>query len=262
MNLSVFKEANKYYFDDISFKYEELEVSAEDEPQPEKPSGYYIYENDGTGLSTLSVKYFKNYTDAAKSVDGAIVVTSLDPDKSYADLYTDGVEGSEVKLANDWDTQFLITLPYAIPGGEKFHLYFRYKADERATGQTQVHTAAPAPGAIEGVDGYEGTYIHYSFFGNLTFTPNWKWYNEVVTVPTESDKKGGLQSIAFNLNVLRKSINYYFDDIIVAVDELPTAISTFKAEKSSKAIYNVAGQQIKALQKGLNIVNGEKVYVK
>jgi hypothetical protein len=42
-----------------------------------------------------------------------------------------------------------------------------------------------------------------------------------------------------------------------------TEIGSFVAEKAApKAIFNVAGQQIKSLQKGLNIVNGEKVYVK
>ena len=71
-------------------------------------------------------------------------------------------------------------------------------------------------------------------------------------------------AVCLNLEVLREVNNYYFDDIKVYVDEddIPTGISAFKAEKASKAIYNVAGQQIKALQKGLNIVNGEKVYVK
>ena len=42
-----------------------------------------------------------------------------------------------------------------------------------------------------------------------------------------------------------------------------TEIGSFVAEKAApKAIFNVAGQQIKSLQKGLNIVNGAKVYVK
>jgi len=46
-------------------------------------------------------------------------------------------------------------------------------------------------------------------------------------------------------------------------DAIPTAIKAI-AEKSaaSKAIFNVAGQQVKSLQKGLNIVDGKKVYVK
>ena len=46
-------------------------------------------------------------------------------------------------------------------------------------------------------------------------------------------------------------------------DELATSISTVKSVKpASKSIFNAAGQQMKSLQKGLNIVNGQKVYVK
>ena len=45
-------------------------------------------------------------------------------------------------------------------------------------------------------------------------------------------------------------------------DELATSISSVKVAKAAKGIYNVAGQQMKNLQKGLNIVDGKKVYVK
>ena len=253
--------ANKLYFDNISVKVEQLIVSTEDAEKPAEPTGYVIYENRATDLSTLSVKYFKNYTDAAQIKDGNIVVTSLDADVSYADKYTDGTAGSEVKLTNNWDTQFLITLPYEFQGGDKFHLYFGYKADETANAETQCHYAAPAPGAIEGVDGYAGSYIYYSLAGSVKFTPYWNWFDADVTVPNDG---AGMQAICFNLNVLKKSINYYFKDIIVTVDEndVPTFITEAKAKKASKSIFNAAGQQMKSLQKGLNIVDGQKVYVK
>ena len=45
-------------------------------------------------------------------------------------------------------------------------------------------------------------------------------------------------------------------------DELATSISSVKVAKAAKGIYNVAGQQMKNLQKGLNIVDGKKVYIK
>ena len=41
-----------------------------------------------------------------------------------------------------------------------------------------------------------------------------------------------------------------------------TAISSVSVKTAQKAIFNVAGQQIKSLQKGINIVDGKKVYVK
>ena len=252
---------NVFYFDKISCEVQQVVVG--DVPEPE---GYRIFENRGFDPSVFSVKYFKNYTDAAKSVDGAIAVTSLEPNKTYAEYYMEDNDGNAVDavLANDWDTQFLIPLPYALNAGDEVKVYFKYKADKAASAGTQAHSAVPEPGAIESkglgaYPEYAGTYLHYEFMGNVSFTTEWKTFNKTVTVPSNA---GGMQSICFNLNGLRESNTYYFTDIIVAVDELPTAISTFKAEKASKAIYNVAGQQIKALQKGLNIVNGEKVYVK
>ena len=45
-------------------------------------------------------------------------------------------------------------------------------------------------------------------------------------------------------------------------DALATRISSVEKQPATQAIFNVAGQQIKALQKGLNIVNGKKIMVK
>ena len=254
INLACEKNPNKYYFKDIKWSL----------PVPKVYDWVNIYENDGTDLSTLSVKYFKNYTDAAKSENGAIVVTSLEADKSYKDLYTDNTEGSEVLLTNDWDTQFLITLPYELTTGDKIKVGFKYWASEAANTQTQCHTAAPEPGAIEGVDGYAGTYVFYSLLGDVAFTTEEQVFDKVITIPDNNGNAITMQAITFNLNVVKKPIKYYFDNIVVAQDRevVPTAISEVKAQKIAKTIYNVAGQQIQSLQKGLNIVNGQKVYVK
>lgn len=45
-------------------------------------------------------------------------------------------------------------------------------------------------------------------------------------------------------------------------DALPTRISSVEKVAGTNAIFNVAGQQLKNLQKGLNIVNGKKIMVK
>ena len=258
INLNDDAEENVYYFDDIKW-----EIEAEKVYEWEN-----IYENDGTDLSTVSVKYFKNYTDAAKVVDGAIVVTSLEPDKTYAEYYMEDNDGNAIDavLANDWDTQFLINLPAPLAAGQKFNLSFKYWADKDAKVGTQAHYAAPAAGAIESkglgeYPEYAGTYLFYQLAGDLSFTTEAQTFEKTVTVP---DNANGMQAVCFNLEGLREVNNYYFDDIAVAFekDDVPTAINSFKAEKVAKTIYNVAGQQIKSLQKGLNIVNGEKVYVK
>jgi uncharacterized protein YkuJ len=67
-----------------------------------------------------------------------------------------------------------------------------------------------------------------------------------------------------HLNAIRKPGN---DAGITAVDMVlgkgtATSISEAKVAKAAKAIFNVAGQQIKSLQKGLNIVDGKKIFVK
>ncbi|MBR3477882.1 MAG: hypothetical protein IKH43_02135 [Bacteroidaceae bacterium] len=265
-NLAAFKNANKYYFDDISITVNKV---------PKEEVWKEIFASDGTDAAPFSVKYFKNYT-TPKSEDGAIVVTSLEPDKTYAEYYMEDNDGNAVDavLANNWDTQFLIPLGTNLVSGKTFKITFKYKADKAAGSESQVHMAPPAAGAIESkgfgeYPEYAGTYIHYQLLNpNLSFTEEWQTYNEdlstVISVPTQATEEKPMGAVCLNLSVLRESINYYFDDIKVYVDEddIPTGISAFKAEKSSKAIYNVAGQQIKALQKGLNIVNGEKVYVK
>jgi len=46
------------------------------------------------------------------------------------------------------------------------------------------------------------------------------------------------------------------------VYDFPTAISSVKAANTKSAIFNAAGQQLNAPQKGLNIIDGKKVYVK
>ena len=45
-------------------------------------------------------------------------------------------------------------------------------------------------------------------------------------------------------------------------EDITTRISSVENVATTKAIFNIAGQQIKSLQKGLNIVNGKKIYVK
>ena len=40
------------------------------------------------------------------------------------------------------------------------------------------------------------------------------------------------------------------------------AISSIKAETENAEIYNLAGQRMSGLKKGINIVNGKKVLVK
>ena len=57
---------------------------------------------------------------------------------------------------------------------------------------------------------------------------------------------------------LVKGFTFVFDDDATGIED----IKDFKDLKDSKVIYNVAGQRIQKMQKGINIVNGKKIAVK
>lgn len=191
-----------------------IEVAPEPDPEPEQIDGYkVVFFNWGKAdQDKYSVKYFKNYT-AAKAEDGAVVVESLDPNKTYTEYDN---AGADAKLAQNWDTQFLISLPEPLAKGTKAKLVMKVKADKAASAETQCHKAIPAPGAIEGKNGYDGSYIHYSLMGNIDFTTEWTKIEKDFTVPNEGD---GMQSICLNLEVLREVNKYYFDDVTVYVEK-------------------------------------------
>jgi hypothetical protein len=50
--------------------------------------------------------------------------------------------------------------------------------------------------------------------------------------------------------------------LIFLGDNPATAVSSVEKKAPVKAIFNIAGQQMNGLQKGINIVDGKKVYVK
>ena len=191
-----------------------IEVAPEPDPEPEQIDGYkVVFFNWGKAdQDKYSVKYFKNYT-APKAADGAIVVESLDPTKTYTEYDN---AGADAKLAQNWDTQFLISLPEPLAKGTKAKLVMKVKADKAANAETQCHKVIPAPGAIEGKNGYDGSYIFYSLMGNISFTTEWTTVEKDFTVPDQGD---GMQSICLNLEVLREVNKYYFDDVTVYVEK-------------------------------------------
>lgn len=106
---------------------------------------------------------------------------------------------SHANPTNSWDTQFFIYTPdKAWKNGEKYKISFWYKASEEAGCETQCH-ANP------------GSYKHYTMLPqNPTFTTEWKYYEATSTIPESGD---GMLSIAFNLNVNKNQVDYYFADI-------------------------------------------------
>ena len=217
--------ANRFFFDNIRVEIKRFVP----DPEPTKIEGMkVIFWNWGVAKEDqFSVKYFKNYV-APTAEDGAIVVESLDPEKVYTEYDN---AGADAKLAQNWDTQFLISLPEPLAKGTKVKLAMKIKADKATTAETQAHKVAPVPGSIEGKNGYEGTYIHYALAGNVTFGTDWSDFTADFTVPDQAD---GMQSICLNLEVLREINKYYFDDITVYVEqgEEPFFAKDWSAETS------------------------------
>lgn len=208
--------ANRFFFDNIRVEVKRFVP----DPEPAKVEGMkVIFWNWGVAKQDqFSVKYFKNYV-APKAEDGAIVVESLEPGKNYNDQYwmaNDNGEQIDAVLTNNWDTQFLIALPEPLAKGTKGKLVMKVKADKAASAETQCHKAIPVPGAIEGKNGYKGSYLHYSLMGNINFTTEWNTVSVDFTVPNEGD---GMQAICLNLDVLKEVNKYYFDDITVYVEQ-------------------------------------------
>lgn len=207
LNLEVLREVNKYYFDDVT-------VYVEKEWEPEAEEGWDILTFDsgkgGADGSKFQMKYFKNYV-AAKAADGAVIAESLDPEKTYTQYDN---AGADAKVAQNWDTQFLIGLPKAVAKGTKMKLQMLVKADKATNGESQAHGVLPKVGAIEGKDGYNGTYLHYQLLGNVPFTTEWTPFETEFTVPDQGD---GMGSICLNLEVLREVNKYYFKEIVVRV---------------------------------------------
>ncbi|MGN0281868.1 MAG: endo-1,4-beta-xylanase [Prevotella sp.] len=106
---------------------------------------------------------------------------------------------STANPANSWDTQFFIYTPdRSWSGGEEYKISFWYKASEAATSETQCH-------------GEPGGYKHWQMLpSNPSFTTEWQYYEKKGTIPAEGD---GMKSIAFNLNVNKNQVDYYFADI-------------------------------------------------
>ena len=89
-----------------------------------------------------------------------------------------------------------------------------------------------------------------------------KAYRNVVSIYVEEgqDLTLGLKKV----NAVGSDWLIYDDfELYYTGNTIPTDINSIKvAEPAQKGIFNIAGQRLTAPQKGLNIINGKKVYIK
>lgn len=241
-NLNEFAEANNYYFDNVVFNIQE--------PAPVEEWAELITNGDleGEGVTNFFSKEAPSTEIVAATItEGAGV---------------DGGKGIKVTsaagAAQDWDSQFWIVLPQALPAGTKYKVSFDYKADKAASADTQAHAEA-------------GNYIHYAMIGSPSFTTEWQKYEFSGSISEQqSTAEKTMQSIAFNLSKDKENeVTFFFDNFsfqieasAVAPAQTPTGIDQLKSVANDDAIYNLNGQKVQKAQKGLYIKNGKKVFVK
>ena len=254
---------NVFYFDDISCEVQQKKLPDDyiDMSKIDWDNVNWINLVDN-GNCAAETSYSLVCRESGKA-DYFNRVLGFGTDESYG-VYVTSVNNA----SNPWDTQFFIYVNHVFSSGEKTKISFDYRCDVPATIPTQTHTT---PGNYLG--GGEG------MVGSLSATPEWQHYEKVVNAVK------GMSTLTFNLNQDQTlATSFYFDNVEMCIaeeaataadkeeaakvlaakveDTIATGINSAKAAKTAKTIYNVAGQQLKSLQKGLNIVNGEKVYVK
>ncbi|MBO4821601.1 MAG: dockerin type I repeat-containing protein [Prevotella sp.] len=200
-NLAVLKEANNYYFDDISFEVLKVTPPDPDEFEDLITNGNCEGEETTNFTSkewTTEEQYWgpsRLVADPTDASNKCIEVVSRDDPGNLVD------DKGNPKAIDDWDSQFFITVADKLEVGDQYQVSFRVRAEKDATAQTQSHNQP-------------GGYIHWAFIGDVAFTTEWKEITRTGTISAEQAPEGNeLHTIAFNLAVLKEANKYYFDDI-------------------------------------------------
>ena len=137
----------------------------------------------------------------------------------------DGTRGFVVESAgggvNSWDTQFFVYSNRPLEEGMKVKLAFDYRADVANGAESQAH-AAP------------GGYIHWDGGAAFSFTTEWKHFEKIIVINSTVSPSGNFQTFAWNLDVgaPEAPVNkYYFDNIVLALEESGNKIPMTPAEK-------------------------------
>ena len=150
---------------------------------------------NGSCEGTNVANFFANdYIDGVKegTTSARIVEDPADP-TNHCIIVT-----SNDNPAQDWDSQFFVTIDEPLGVGDEVKFSMRVKADKVAVASSQAH-AAP------------GAYLIYYMVGDVNFTEEWttvEWTGKI------DGSQDGMRTIAFNLSQNPKeATNYYFDDI-------------------------------------------------
>ena len=117
----------------------------------------------------------------------------------------DGSRGIKVSsfagAAQDWDAQFFIALPYALPEGTKYRVKYDARASVETTLVTQAHSIP-------------GNYLHYNMIGTPTLTTDWQSFEATGTLSASQAGNGTFQSVCFLLAINKEeNVDFYFDNL-------------------------------------------------
>lgn len=123
--------------------------------------------------------------------------------------------------ANSYSTQFFVKANRTLHAGDICKLTFKYRADKAAGSESQAHEAP-------------GSYVHYDMGVSVNFTTQWQTFEKEFIITKEqagtADNKQ-MQSIAWNLAVLKEANTYYFDDIEFSIQQKAEGIPLTPEEK-------------------------------
>ena len=230
---------------------------------------------DGLFTTPSFTKYYRN--NSSDLVEGDMIVDeqgnetgefAIDTIWTVAvpedDLYDDDDE-----LITSWTDEETGKVYTVVQDGPDYRYVFQ---DENGTPQFawQIENTYPFDERIKGDDGVFYFYPSSMLGAYYRFDLNPEAYCNKVQIEV---KAGGDLRIGFRKNTDPKIEGDWviFDDFqlfylggdLDKKPEVPESINELSANKAkATAIYNLAGQRINALQKGLNIVGGKKVFVK
>lgn len=183
------------YFIDAEIGEAAPEVNP-DEAEKEVPEGWENLIANGN-MAGDDVSNFFSKEAPAPDPYASTITPGAGKDNSRGIIIKSAEGGSQ-----DWDSQFFIRASKAIPAGTKLHMEFDYKASVDAKVGTQGH-------------GEPGAYVNNDGVGDVNFTTEWQHLEKDFTA------SGDIQTIAFNMNILRDEAEYYIDNIVFWAEKAP-----------------------------------------
>jgi len=222
-----------------------------------EPTFKKYYRNNSSDLLESGDLIIDPETGAETTAIDTIWTTSV----PEADLYDD--EGEIITSWTDAETGAVYTV--TADGPDNRYLF----SDENGTAKFAWQLANTYP-FDERIRTSEGVFYYPSSMLGAYYrfeqSPEAYCNTIQIEVPAGSDLRIGFRkdtAVTGDWVIFDDFQLLYLGGDLDAKPEIPESINELVANKTkSTAIYNLAGQRINALQKGLNIVGGKKVYVK